>query len=120
MRKLKIIINKPVKEVYEFTTNPKNTPLWISSIKEEIAEYPPKIGTVYKNRGDAWQYYKVVELEQDQVFTLSDGNYHVRYTYRKLSESQTELEYCEWMEDGELEHPFTEDVLKKLKSVMEK
>jgi uncharacterized protein YndB with AHSA1/START domain len=28
--KILIVIDKPVKEVFEFTTNPKNTPLWIS------------------------------------------------------------------------------------------
>ena len=42
--KITVIINKPIGEVFEFTTNPKNTHLWIPSIEEEIAEeYPPKI-----------------------------------------------------------------------------
>ncbi|MCK4635383.1 MAG: hypothetical protein KAT04_05335 [Methylococcales bacterium] len=50
--KITIIIDKPIEEVFEFTTNPKNTHLWISSIEEEIVdEYPPKIGTQYKNTG---------------------------------------------------------------------
>jgi len=44
--KISIIINKPIEEVFEFTTNPKNTHLWITSIVEEVSdEYPPKIGT---------------------------------------------------------------------------
>ena len=122
--KIKIIINKPFKEVFEFTTNPKNTPLWISSIKEEIAEeYPPKLNTKYKNRGNnlGWNFYKVIELKKDKLFTLSDlkDNYFVRYTYRKLGNNKTEMEYFEWVKTGELESPFTEKVLNKLKEVME-
>jgi len=35
--KIKVIINKSIKEVFEFTINPKNTPSWILSIKEEVA-----------------------------------------------------------------------------------
>ncbi len=122
--KITIIINKPIEEVFEFTTNPKNTHLWIPSISEEVAEeYPPKIGTQYKNRGDNsdWDFYKVVDFQENKIFTLTDldGNYHVRYTYCKLSDSQTEMEYFEWMENGELSNPFTEDIIQKLKSVME-
>jgi len=30
--KITIIINKPIREVFEFTTYPKNTHLWIPSI----------------------------------------------------------------------------------------
>ena len=122
--KITIIINKPVEEVFEFTTNPKNTHLWIPSIEEEIAEqYPPKIGTQYKNRGDDsdWDFYKVVEFQKDKIFTLSDleDNYHVKYTYRKIDDNQTEMEYFEWMKNGELGNPFTDDIIQKLKSVME-
>ena len=44
--KIIVIINRPIEEVFEFTTNSKNTHLWIPSIEEEIAEeYPPKINT---------------------------------------------------------------------------
>jgi len=55
------------------------------------------------------------------LFTLTDldENYSVRYTYRKLDENKTEMEYFEWMKNGELSKPFTEDILMKLKSVME-
>ncbi len=42
--KITVIINKPIEEVFEFTTNPKNTHLWITSINEEIAEeYPQRL-----------------------------------------------------------------------------
>ena len=122
--KITIIINKPIEEVFEFTTNPKNTHLWIPSIEEEIAEeYPPKIGTQYKNRGNDsdWDFYKVVEFQKDKIFTLADleDNYHVKYTYRKISDNETEMEYFEWMELGDLNNPFTDDIIQKLKSVME-
>jgi len=122
--KIKVIINKPVEDVFKFTTNPKNTHLWIPSIEEEIAEdYPPKINTKYKNRGkdSKWDIYKVVEFKDNEVFTLTDlnENYSVRYTYRKLDENTTEMEYFERVKDGELSTPFTKDTLMKLKSVME-
>ena len=123
--KITVIINKTVEDVFEFTTNPKNTHLWIPSIQEEIAEeYPPKISTQYKNRGQKsdWDYYKVLEFELNKIFTLSDlnNNYHVRYTYKKLGNKQTKIEYYEWMKNGELKNPFTKDILQNLKSVLEK
>lgn len=123
--KVTVIINKPIEVVFEFTTNPKNTHLWIPSIQEEIAEeYPPKIGTQYKNRGkdSDWEYYKVIEFDKNKIFTLSDldGNYHVKYTYKRLSDKQTEMEYFEWMKKGELKNPYSKEVLQHLKSVLEK
>jgi len=123
--KITVVINKPIEEVFEFTINPKNTHLWIPSIQEEIAEeFPPKIGTQYKNRDESsnWDFYKVIEYEPNEIFTLSDldGNYHVRYTYKKLGKNRTEMEYFEWMNHGELKNPFTNDILQKLKSVLEK
>jgi uncharacterized protein YndB with AHSA1/START domain len=122
--KVKITINRPVEEVFEFTTNPKNTHLWIPSIQEELAdEFPPKIGTQYKNRGESfnWDFYRVMEYHPPKIFTLSDlnGDYHVRYTYKKLDDNTTEMEYFEWMEHSELKNPFTQDILDKLRSVME-
>ena len=122
--KISIIINKPIKEVFEFTTNPKNTHLWINSIVEEVAEkYPPKIGTHYKNRGDDsnWDFYKVVEFKNNKIFVLSDleNNYHVKYSYKKINDNLTEMEYFEWMKNGELRKPFTKDIIQKLKLVME-
>ena len=122
--KISIIIDKPIGEVFEFTTNPKNTHLWIPSILEEIAaEYPPKINTQYKNRGidNNWNKYKVIDFKKDKVFILSDllGNYFVKYTYRKLNGRKTEMEYFEWMLDGDLSNPFTIDILENLKKVVE-
>lgn len=122
--KLMIIINKPIQDVFEFITNPKNTPLWTESIIEEIASsFPPQIGTIYKSRGKEgdWNSYHVTEFEPHQKFALraADGNYTVTYRYKALGEAQTELEYEEWLEEGELEAPFEQEVLFKLKEVME-
>jgi len=122
--RIAIIINRSVEEVFEFTTNPKNTPLWIPSINEEIAEeYPPKINTKYKNRGknSDWNFYKVIEFQKNEIFKLSDleENYSVTYTYIKISDNQTKMEYFECMKEGELDNPFTKEILLKLKYVLE-
>ena len=123
--RITVVINKPLGEVFEFTTNPKNTHTWIPSIEEEKAEqYPPKIGTIYKNRGKEPKYntYKVVEFEKDKKFTLKnlENKYFVRYTYRKINENTTEMIYFEWVRTGELGKPFTQAIFNKLKEVMEK
>jgi len=61
------------------------------------------------------------KFQNNKIFTLSDleNNYHVKYTYRKINDNQTEMEYFEWMTNGELTNPFTYDIIQKLKSVME-
>jgi len=122
--KITVIIDKPIDEVFEFTTNPKNTHLWIPSISEEVAdEYPPKINTEYRNRGNKtdWNKYKVVDFEKNKVFILFnlEDKYFVKYSYRKLDNNKTEMEYFEWMIEGELSSPFTEDILGNLEKVME-
>ena len=48
----------------------------------------------------------------------SEGNYNVKYTYKKLNDNQTKMEYFEWVEKGELESPFTEKELAKLRVAM--
>ena len=121
--KITVVIDKSIDKVFEFTTNPQNTHLWIPSISVEIAdEYPPKINMRYKNRGegDNWDEYKVVDIKKNEVFILSDldENYFVKYTYRKLNDNKTEMEYYEWMTNGELSKPFTESILGNLKKII--
>jgi len=121
--KITVVIDKPIDKVFEFTTNPQNTHLWIPSISVEVSdEYPPKINTRYKNRGesDNWDEYKVVDIKKNEVFILSDldENYFVKYTYRKLGDNKTEMEYYEWMTNGELSKPFTESILGNLKKII--
>lgn len=123
--RLKIIINKPVSEVFEFTTNPKNTPLWVDTIiKEETNEWPVKDGTIYKNTGDGinWSEYLISGFEKDKSFTFNQigGHYHVRYDFSTILDGKTELEYYEWVDNGELTTPFTIEELTKLKTAIEK
>ena len=122
--RLTIQINRPKSKVFEFTTNPKNTPLWIDFVaSEETSEWPVKAGTVYKNKSKKGEVFTftMIDLKPNEGFAMvgGDNNYHCKYTYRDLGNNSTELEYYEWMENGELEAPFTQDILEKLKTVLE-
>ena len=119
-----VIINKPINEVFEFTTNPKNTHLWVPFISEEVADkYPPKINTRYKSRrkDNNWGELKVIDFQKNKVFILSDldDNLFVKYTYRQLDNNKTEMEYCDWMIEREFNTPFTEDIFGNLKKLIE-
>lgn len=121
--KLTIRINKPAQEIIAFTLNPKNSPVWIESlIKEEASDWPVKVGTIYRNqnRNSEWNEYVLTELKEDG-FTMTQKNrdYHVRYTLTPINTKTTEFEYYEWVNSGELQDPFTQDVLEKLKKILE-
>lgn len=122
--KLTIKINKPAREVFDFTINPKNTHKWIKSIEiEKSSDWPIKISTKYKNKGkdNNWSEYKVTDLKQNKVFELvsSDSNYHVRYTYKPIDQNSSEMEYLEWVDKGELDNPFVQSTMEKLKELVE-
>jgi uncharacterized protein YndB with AHSA1/START domain len=123
-KRLTIVINKPIGKVFEFTTNPDNTSKWIDGIVlEETNETPPKLGTIYRNKGKSgnWNEYEMTAFENDKMFELSriNGSYHVRYTFTPTDDSKCEFEYYEWVDEGELDDTFSQDVLEKLKSIME-
>lgn len=47
--RLTIFINKPVKDVFEYSLESSNVPKWINSVKEEIPlERPVRLGTKLK------------------------------------------------------------------------
>lgn len=123
-KKLHITIDRPVGFVFDFTLDPRNTPKWIDFIiQEEANDSVPKLGTVYRNRGadKRWTEYIVTAFEKDTMFVMSRTAkaYHVKYMFRALSPSSTELIYYEWTDDGELEAPFTIESLQRLKAIIE-
>lgn len=119
----RIVINRPVGLVFEFSTNPENTGKWFDGIAEERTnEWPPGIGTIYENRGansDGWNRYRVSNYELDKVFELSNGNFSVRYEYRALDAGTTEMTYAEWVENGELPDITSSAPFEKLKELLE-
>ena len=123
-KKLTILIDRPAEEVFKFTLNPENTPKWIDQIvKEETDETPSKLGTIYRNqrRDGHWNEYEMTAFEAGKMFVLSNknGNYHVKYVFKPVSENSCELEYSEWVDKGQIEEPFTIEILQKLKSLIE-
>ncbi|HEV2402645.1 MAG TPA: SRPBCC family protein [Candidatus Saccharimonadales bacterium] len=125
---LSITINRSAHEAFTFTLNPDNTPKWIDGIvKEEANETPTKLGTIYRNQGrdDSWREFEVTAYNPSVMFVWTEkgSDMHVKYTFKPLGDKRCELEYCVWLDSGELQEPFTRDnlqaILQKLKRVME-
>lgn len=123
--KISIIINKPLSEVFNFTIDPKSTPNWIDSIKEEIVDISNiGVGVKYKNtnNGKDWTEYVCSEFKKNSIFELKQINsfYIVKYLYEEVENNKTLLTYIEWMSDNsDLKDVFGYKNLEKLKMVME-
>ncbi len=122
---MKVEIERPIEEVFAFAINPKNTPKWIDGIvQEETNEWPIKEGSIYRNKGHdgKWSEYLVAEFEENKIFKLSkkDSAYNVKYIFKPTGESSCEMKYHEWVDEGELEEPFTQDTLDKFRVVIER
>ena len=122
--KLIIRINKSVDEIFAFVTTPPNSTCWISSIaKEKTSEWPAKIGTVYRLWDENGNYseMKVAAIKNNELveWISEDKNYHCRYILKIVDKNISEFEYYEWVDQGTIDNPFTQDTLEKLKSVVE-
>jgi hypothetical protein len=122
-QKLIMQIRRTPKEIIEFLLDPKNSSKWIDSIvTEETNEWPVKVGTIFTehNVGGGQSAYRIGALQDDMIeFVSTSLPYHARYTFRSITPDTTELEYFEWIEEGEIPEPFTIDILQKLKQVLE-
>lgn len=126
--RLTITINRPAHDVFDFTINPENTPKWIDDIiKEQVNETPTKLGTVYKNQSQDgnWREFEITDYKFGASFAMSekDSNMHVKYTFKSLNDKRCEVEYCVWVDSGDLNERFTQHnlqhILQKLKDTIE-
>lgn len=116
-------INKPVEIVFQFTTDPENTPKWIPSVKKEwVTEQPVAVGSKYRqilSDGQEAVYY-VQELVENKRFTLGkeDSNYACTYLYETLPNG-TRLTYTETTSQDEVLEPLEQVAFLQLKALIE-
>lgn len=121
--KLVIFINKTPEEVFDYILNAQNIVKWLPSIKYEISsDVPYKLGTIVKDydHNDNLTAFYISEFERGKIFTFDqiDSNYHVTYKFNKY-DTGTQLEYFEWVDEGQLSEPFTKEPLERLKRKIE-
>jgi hypothetical protein len=119
--KLTIQINKPISETFAFCITPPNVKLWATGFTNETTnEWPVKIGTVYTEYKDDNTSFKIIVTDYKEnayiEWKTENGNYHVRYTFTPIGANTTLLEY---VETGDVDKPFTQEVLEKLKQIVE-
>jgi hypothetical protein len=120
--KLTIQIHKRLSEVFAFCITPPKAKLWVPGIINETTnEWPVKIGTEYteyKNVNTSFNIIVTDFKENDYVeWKKEDGNYHVRYIFTPIDTNTTQLTY---VEIGNVDKSFTQEVLEKLKTAIEK
>ncbi len=121
VNKLLIEINKPLKEVFQFCITPPKAKLWVPDIIDETtSEWPIKVGTIYtefKSNDSSFNIIVIDFKENEYIeWKTENDNYHVRYTFEFIDPNTTRLAY---VETGEVSEPFTQEVLEKLKEVIE-
>lgn len=119
---LVITINKPLAEVFAFCVTPPKAKLWVPGfIDEKTNEWPVKVGTVYTEyKNDNTSFNIIVSDYKENAYIewkTEDGSYHVRYTFTSIDPNTTQLTY---RETGDVDEPFSQDVLENLKHVVEK
>ncbi len=119
--KLTIVINKPLTEVFAACVTPPMAKLWVPNIiNETTSEWPVKPGTIYTEYKNDNTSFNIIVTEYEEnayiEWQTEDGNYHVRYTFTPIDQSTTQLEY---VETGDVSEPFTQEILEKLKEVIE-
>jgi hypothetical protein len=119
--KLVIQINKPLADVFAFCITPPKAKLWVPNIiNETTSEWPAKVGTVYTEYKDDKTSFNIIvsDYEENEYieWKTEDGNYKVRYTFTPIDQHTTQLEY---VETGDVSKPFTQEVLEKMKHVLE-
>ena len=119
--KLVIHIDKPLEEVFAFCITPPKAKLWVPHvIDEKTNEWPVKIGTVYTEYKDDNTSFNIIVTdykENDYIeWKTENDDYRVRYTFTLIDQNTTQLTY---VESGEVDKPFTQEVMEKLKKVSE-
>jgi hypothetical protein len=122
---LLIRINKPITDVFRFCITPPNSTRWIGHcIGEETSDWPVQVGIIYTLHYDNGTMSKVTvsDIKENEYieWVSQDKNYHCRYSFKSIDNKMTELEYSEWVEEGEIDSPFELNILEKLKRVLEK
>lgn len=125
--KLTIQINKPIHDVFLFTITPPNSTKWISFITDEKTnEWPVRVGTVYSTQNNKGEWFDIIvaAIKEDETveWISKDKNYHVRYSFKPLNNNLTILTYYEWVDKGSIDEsiePFSQEILEKLKQVLE-
>lgn len=122
---LSIQINKPVAKVFLFCITPPNTTHWIPSvISEKTNEWPITIGTVYQLQNEKGQVSNMIvaSLKENQTieWVSENKNYHCCYVLKPVNNDSTMFEYFESVDRGNIETPFNQKVLEKLKQEIER
>jgi hypothetical protein len=123
---LSVKINCSIEKLFDFTINPNNTHLWIKWMEKEwINTEQIEVWSIYKNNwinSSNIDIYELIKLEVNSLFHLisKDSQYQVIYYYTKIDDNNSILNYFENMRDWtNLDNPFSNSNIKKLKNILE-